>query len=173
MVGRRNMLVSGGVGVAAGVAAATLMPSAVRSVRDRRRAGAAPRLKAMERLVHIARIRQGNEADVRRLIEERFPRDAIARVGIREMTVFVGSGYCITEYGYDREYTPLFRALRDDPEIAAYLQELGRLLDDAPAPRADEPGRPYLASQALRWDGAGGVEFTPRLRSSEASRDRT
>jgi hypothetical protein len=126
---------------------------------------------ATNRLMHIARIRQGSEGEVRRVLEERFPRSALDSTGIQEMTVFVGSGYLLTQYGFSGEFTPVFTAFRADPGVAAYLEAMGQLLDDQPAPMADEPGGQYVASQAAHWSPSGGLEFAPHLRSKEASSD--
>ena len=128
--------------------------------------------ETMQRIVHIARIRDGNEADLRRLVENRFPASAVAGTAIREITTFIGSTYMLTEYGFTGEYTPTFAAFRGNPVINRFLEEAGRLLDDEPAPLPDAPAMQFLASQALRWDREHGVQGTPHVRPKEASTDR-
>jgi hypothetical protein len=120
-----------------------------------------------ERLVHIAHIQRGNEADVRRLIE-RFPVMALSTPGIAELNAFVGSAYVILEYGFRGEFAAVFGAFRADPAVAAYLEELGHLLDDAPAPLPEMTGGQSLASQALHWDRAAGISFTPHVRPKDS-----
>ena len=126
----------------------------------------------MERIVHIARIRVGNEADLRRLVRDRFPVSALAESGIQEFTIFIGSTYLLTEYGFTGEYTPVFTAFRNNPVVNAFLEEIGQLLDDEPAPLPDAPAMQVLASQAFHWKISQDVEFTPRVRSKEQSADR-
>ena len=128
--------------------------------------------EALERLVHIARIRSGSEGDLRRLVTERFPHGALDGTGIQEVTVYVGSTYLLTEYGFTGEYTPVFTAFRNNPVVNAFLEEIGQLLDDEPAPLPDAPAMQVLASQALHWKISQDVEFTPRVRSKEQSADR-
>ncbi len=122
-----------------------------------------------ERIVHIARIRAGNEADVRRLVEEQFPAAALAGTSIREVTTFIGSGQLVTTYAFDGEFTPTFAAVREHPAMTAYLTELGRHLDDAPAPQVDAPAAQRLASQAAHWTEAAGATYTPRVRPKHGS----
>ncbi len=123
----------------------------------------------LQRLVHVARIRQGSEADVRRLVEERFPVTALYEPGIRELSTYVGSTYVLSEYGFHGAFDAVFNAFRANPAVAAYLQELGQLLDDEPAPLPDAAGHQYLASQALHWDSTAGLSFTPWMREKAAS----
>ena len=118
----------------------------------------------VQRIVHIARIRSGNEASLRRLVEERFPVSAMAAPGLLELSTFVGSTYLLTEYAYSGEYTAVFNAYRNNPAVSTYLQELGELLDDEPAPQPDTPAQQFLATQALHWDRTEGLAFTPRVR---------
>ena len=172
-MGKLGFLATAGLGAAAGYMAAKRMPGmpGIPGMSGRSSDGAGPQ-ETMQRLVHIARIQSGSEANVRRLVEERFPVSALAGTGIREATVFVGSTYVLTEYGFSGEYTPTFTAYRNDPTVNAFLEEIGRLLDDEPAPLPDAPAMQFLASQALHWDSSRGVEYTPRVRPKEASRDR-
>jgi hypothetical protein len=104
---------------------------------------------------------------VRRLIE-RFPVMALSTPGIAELNAFVGSTYVILEYGFQGEFTEVFGAFRADPAVAAYLEELGHLLDDEPAPLPEMTGGQSLASQALHWDGAAGLSFTPHVRPKDS-----
>ena len=127
--------------------------------------GASP--EPQERLAHIARIQSGNEADVRGIIE-RFPVLALSEPGIEELNAFVGSSYVILEYGFRGEFADVFRAFRANPAMTAYLNELGRLLDDEPAPLPDATGHQYLASQALHWDRDNGLTFTPHVRAKDS-----
>ncbi len=128
-----------------------------------------PAEEPLQRLVHVAHIRQGSEADVRRLVEERFPVSALYEPGIRELSTYVGSTYVLSAYGFHGAFEQVFTAFRANPAVAAYLQELGQLLDDEPAPLPDASGHQYLASQALHWDSAAGLSFTPRMREKTAS----
>jgi hypothetical protein len=124
--------------------------------------------EAVQRLLHVARIRAGSEADLRRLLEQRFPVDATGFAGLNETGVFIGNGYMLTEYGFSGEFEPLFRAFCAQPGVASYLEELGDLLDDEPAPVPDLTALQVLASQALQWDRRSGLSFTPRVRPAQA-----
>jgi hypothetical protein len=123
-------------------------------------------------MVHIARIRAGSEAELRRLATEPVPTEALAAAGIEELTLFVGSAYAVTAYAFRGEYTPTFTALRRNPDVGAFLEALGSHLDDEPAPVPDIPAQQTLASQALHWDTASGVSTTPVVRPKAASTDR-
>ncbi len=129
-------------------------------------------LQATERIVHIARIRDGNEADVRRMVQDRFPHVELEGMGISGVTVFIGSTYMVTEWLYTGEYTPTFSALRNNGTVTAFLEEIGRMLDDQPAPLPDAPAMQFLASQAFHWRAGQAPEGTPRVRPKEASSDR-
>lgn len=126
----------------------------------------------IQRIVHIARIREGSEGNLRQMVEQRFPVDALSGTNIQELTVFVGSTYLLTEWAFTGEYTPTFTAIRNDSTINAFMEELGRHLDDEPVPLPDAPAMQFLASQALHWDQSGGREGTPHMRPKEASSDR-
>ena len=161
-----GLLVSAGLGAAGGLLAGRRMAGG--GMTD----GAAPP-EGVQRLVHIAHIRSGSEGDLRRLVEDRFPVSALAGTGIQEVTVFIGSTYLLSEYAFSGEYTPTFAGFRNNPTINAYLEEIGRLLDDEPAPLPDAPAMQFIASQALHWDSRSGrVTYTPRMRPKEASTDR-
>jgi hypothetical protein len=157
-MGKFGMALFAGVGATAGYVVAK------RRVGSDHDEGAPPH----QRMVHLARIREGTEADVRRLVATRFPQAALEQSGIREMTIFVGSGYCVTEYGFTGEFTPVFAAFRADQSVAVFLEALGGLLDEEPAPFADEPGGQYLASQALHWAPGAPAQFTPHVRPQAA-----
>jgi hypothetical protein len=126
----------------------------------------------VQRIVHIARIRAGSEAELRRLAAEPVPTDVLAEAGVEELTLFVGSAYAVTAYAFRGEYTPTFTAVRRNPAFAAFLEALGSHLDDTPAPHPDTPAEQTLASQALHWDAASGVSSTPVVRPKAASTDR-
>ena len=128
---------------------------------------------ATTRLVHIARIREGSEGDLRRMVSERFPVDELANAGIDDVKVFIGSTYLLTEYAFSGEYTPTFTALRNNGSVNGFMEELGRMLDDEPLPLPDAPAMQFLASQALAWSKDGTREGTPHVRSKDASSDRS
>lgn len=125
------------------------------------------------RLVHIARIRTGSEADLRRMVSERFPADEVGNAGIDDVKVFIGSTYLLTEYAFSGEYTPIFTALQKNQTVSGFMDELGRMLDDEPLPRPDATAAQTLASQALAWSKDGTREGTPHVRSKDGSSDRS
>jgi hypothetical protein len=177
IVGKLGLLLTAGLGAMGGFVAARRLATA--SDRDgnepvsaQRDQPAAP-AESMQRLVHVARIRTGSEAALRRLLEEHFPVAAMAVPGLHELGVFVGNDYLLTQYGFSGEFAPVFNTFRAQPAVASYLQELGHMLDDEPAPLPDMTAMQVLASQALHWDEVGGLSFTPRVRSREAATEIT
>ena len=158
-----GLVAAAGVGALGGYAAAQRLARGSSNGTD---------AQSVERIVHIARIRSGSEGDLRRLVTERFPTEELAAAGIRKASVFIGSTYLLTEYAFDGEYTPTFTALRGNPRVNAFLEEIGAHLDDEPAPLPDAPAMQMLASQALHWERDGQTAYTPRVRPKEASRDR-
>jgi hypothetical protein len=160
-MGKLSFLLTAGLGAAGGFVAAKRMAGGAN--------GTSAAADSTERLVHIARIRSGSEGDLRRLLEERFPVAALAAPGLTELNMFIGNGYLLTEYGYRGEFEPVFQSFRAQPGVADYLQQLGELLDDEPAPQPDMTAAQMLTSQALHWDRENGLSFTPRVRPAEAS----
>ncbi len=168
MVGKLSFLLSAGLGAAGGYAAARRLVGAAGESFNGSTDGRFPG-QQIARIVHIARIRSGNEGEVRRLVNERFPVSAMAVPGLEELSSFVGSSYVLTEYAFTGDFTPVFTAFRQQPAVSSYLQELGKLLDDEPAPHPNAPAQQVLASQALHWNRTDGLSFTPHVRPRETA----
>jgi hypothetical protein len=164
-----SFLLTAGLGFAGGFAAAKRLGAAAGGDGFNAEAGQRRPAQQTERIVHIARIRAGNEGEVRRLVNQRFPVSAMAVPGLQGLSSFVGSAYVLTEYAFTGEFTPVFTAFRNQPAVASYLQELGTLLDDEPAPEPNAPALQVLASQALHWNRTDGLTFTPHVRPREAA----
>ncbi len=168
-MGKLSFLLTAGLGAAGGYAAARRLSSAsdgdpgVGAGTDGQQPG-----RQTERIVHIARIRAGNEGEVRRLVNGRFPVSAMAVPGLQALSSFVGSAYVLTEYAFTGNFASVFTAFRNQPAVATYLEELGKLLDDEPAPQPNAPAQQVLASQALHWNRTDGLTFTPHVRPRDA-----
>ncbi len=167
-MGKLSFLLTAGLGAAGGYAAARRLGGASSDDSGMDGNGQYPG-RQTERIVHIARIRAGNEGEVRRLVNERFPVSAMAVPGLHGLSSFVGSAYVLTEYAFTGEFTTVFSAFRNQPAVAAYLEALGKLLDDEPAPQPNASAQQVLASQALHWNRTDGLTFTPHVRPREAT----
>lgn len=172
-MGKLSVLLTAGLGVAGGFVAARRFAwtsdqsNGEETFKQTNQWSAPP--EAVQRLVHVARIQGGSEAALRRLLEEHFPVSAMSVPGLHDLGVFIGNAYLLTEYSFSGEFEPIFTAFRAQPAVATYLTELGRLLDDEPAPQPDMAALQILASQALHWDQISGLAFTPRVRAPAAS----
>jgi len=156
-MGKLGMLAAAGIGAAGGYVAA------------KRLGGNGASEGTTEHLVHIARVKTGSEGELRGLIESRFPETAVAAAGVSEMTIYLGSGFMLTEYAFDGAFNATFRALREHPEFKSFLDDLSRLVNDEPVPQPDHTATQNLASQAMRWDAADGVRFTSSSKPSPSS----
>jgi hypothetical protein len=100
----------------------------------------------------------GDEARVRLIAEQSFPRQAFEDAGLVGFTVYVGAGYCVFEFGFEGPFEPVFARLSADPAANKFFDELEHHVE--PTPRiepgatADQP----LAADLFMWRSESGIK---------------
>jgi hypothetical protein len=105
----------------------------------------------MARILHVARMREGQEAELRGYLESRWPEVDFSDAGLVEVNVFIGSGYCATLYEYEGDFKPVFRKLSASASAQRFFSGLAHLLEDFPFPLPEETAQVPLAGDAFRW----------------------
>jgi hypothetical protein len=95
----------------------------------------------MDRLILVAKLRPGSEAEARRIVDAG-PPFAIDAIPFERHSVHIGAGSVLFVFeGDDCEY--LVQDIVNDPVVAAALSAWGPLLD----------GAPVIAQPAYTWTG--------------------
>ena len=102
----------------------------------------------IERLLFISRFKaEGDEASIRKVCDEEFPRGAFEEAGLAGFTASTGGGYCVFEFGFEGEFDATFERVQRNAAIQRFLDRLAEHVE--PAPRIT-PGR--TASQPVAAD---------------------
>lgn len=80
------------------------------------------------RYVYVGRLKTGDEVGLRRVLEQ-LPDDAIADVGFVEFTSYVGSGYCVLQFGLpENDFQAQFDRFLNDPRVRTFTARLADYL---------------------------------------------
>lgn len=82
----------------------------------------------IQRFVYVARLRPGSEVELRRVLEH-LPQEAFADAGFIEYTTYVGSGYCVLQFGLpDGDFQVQAGRYFNDPRIRDFHARLAEHL---------------------------------------------
>lgn len=82
----------------------------------------------IRRFAYVARLKTGDEVGLRRVLEH-LPDAALADAGFVEFTTYVGSGFCVLQFGLpDNDFQVLFERFLNDPDVRAFTQRLEEYL---------------------------------------------
>ena len=105
----------------------------------------------MARILHIAQMQEGQEAELRGYIAQNWEGVDFAGAGLSDVNIFIGSGYCATLYEFDDDFKPVFGKLTESPGARRFFDGLSRYLIDFPQPLPEETASIPLAGDAFRW----------------------
>ncbi len=105
----------------------------------------------MARILHIAQMQEGQEAELRGYIESNWEHVDFGAAGLNGVNIFIGSGYCATLYEFEGDFKPVFRRLLESRDARRFFDGLSRYLVDFPQPVPEETASIPLAGDAFSW----------------------
>jgi hypothetical protein len=124
----------------------------------------------LERLLFVSQLRApGDEAGVRRTVEEGFPREAFRAAGIVGFTLYIGGGYCVFEFGFEDAFDAVFGRVAEDAEIRTYFDRIGRFVDPPPHVRPGATADQPIAADIVMWRVETGFQTREPVRGYHSS----
>jgi hypothetical protein len=81
-----------------------------------------------QRFVYVARLQTGDEVELRRILEH-LPDEALKAKGITEFSTYVGSGYCVLQFGMSSgDFQERFADFVNDPRVQEFHRKLAQHL---------------------------------------------
>lgn len=105
----------------------------------------------MAQILHIARMREGQEGALRAVIARCWSEVDFGAAGFTGVNIFIGSGYCATLYQFENDFKPAFSELTSSAAAQHFFGGLSEHLEDFPLPLPDDTAQIPLAGDAFRW----------------------
>lgn len=125
----------------------------------------------IERFVYVARLQTGDEIALRGVLEQ-LPTDALGDHNIQEFATYVGSGYCVLQFGLaEGDFQVQFERFMNDPRMERFRLDLAKhLIEGQQIARPFAPGHTDAHPDASRQaDRAGSVTSAQLPLAAEAS----
>mgnify|MGYP001156521813 FL=1 len=114
------------------------------------------------RFVYVARLKTGDEVGLRRALEH-LPATALADAGFAEFTTYVGSGFCVLQFGLSGDdFQVQFERFWNNADVRAFTERLaGYLVEGEQIARGFAIGDPRFHAGAEA--GTGGAVTSAEL----------